>query len=167
MKIKGPKELVAFVELVNTIQSIRDLMKQHLRNKIRQNKFDITVEMMEVLVVLMYNEKLNQQEIAEAVRKNKASLTSLLDNLESRNLIIRQPDRTDRRNNIISLTKQGVAYNKKLLPMVTEFYEQFQKCFAHLDLIKLTHTLQQIHFKILDKTNSSKTNYSNPQSHFC
>ncbi len=156
MKIKGPKELVAFVELVNVIQSIRDCLKQHLRDKLRQNKFDITVEMMEVLGVLMYNEKLNQQEIAEIVRKNKASLTSLLDNLESRNLIVRQPHTTDRRNNIISLTKEGIAYNKKLLPMVTEFYEQFQKGFAHIDLIKLTKTLQQIQFKIMEKPCSTK-----------
>ena len=148
MKIQGPKGLVDFVELVDVIQSVQDGIRQHIRTKIRQHKLDITFEMLEVLAVVKYNPGINQQEIAKAVRKNKASLTSLIDNLATRGLVRREPDPQDRRNNIIVLTKEGAIYGKRLLPMVADLYDHFQTGLACIDIQKITKTLRQLQTNI-------------------
>ncbi len=154
MKVQGPKELSKFIELTDVIQGIRDAMRQHMRTRLREHNYDITFEMLEVLLVLWKRDKRNQQEIADAVRKNKASLTSLLDNLTARKLVFRHPDPNDRRNNIISLTKEGIAYEDKLVPLITEFYETFRDDFEGLQLDIITQSLKQLYSSILEKGKS-------------
>ncbi|MGG5905596.1 MarR family transcriptional regulator, partial [Sphingobacterium daejeonense] len=46
----------------------------------------------QVLAVLWREHELNQQDIAEAVQKSKASVTPLIDNLCKRDLVQRIPD---------------------------------------------------------------------------
>lgn len=46
---------------------------------------------------------MNQQQIADSVFKNKASLTSLLANMERKDLVVRNEDTSERRNKIIIL----------------------------------------------------------------
>ena len=82
----------------------------------------MTYEMLQVMMVLWKKHQVNQQEVANAVQKNKASLTPLIDNLVEINLVTRSEDPGDRRNKIISLTKKGKAYKAKLAPMIAEIY---------------------------------------------
>jgi DNA-binding MarR family transcriptional regulator len=50
-----------------------------------------------------------QSELAAAVRRDKTRLIPILDRLESRGLLTRTPDPTDRRNRVIALTDEGRA----------------------------------------------------------
>ena len=85
---------------------------------------DITYEMIRVIKVLSRNGATNQQEIADRTNRNKASLTSLLDNMMKRNLIVRAEDPSDRRNKIISLTKLGKETEALVDPMLHDFYQK-------------------------------------------
>lgn len=105
---------------------MRISMKQYVQRKIREDNLDLTYEMVQVLGVLWSKGELNQQEIADNVQKNKASLTSLLDNLAKRNLIVRTEDPHDRRNKIISLTETGSDHKSQIEPLLKGFYECLQ-----------------------------------------
>ncbi|MCK8494972.1 MULTISPECIES: MarR family winged helix-turn-helix transcriptional regulator [Spirosoma] len=96
--------------------------RQFVQQKLKQQKFDLTYEMLQVMGYLWENDGVNQQEIANATLKDKASLTYLIDNLTRRELVYRQEDTNDRRNKLIFLTDQGKQLKQEILPWIYEMY---------------------------------------------
>lgn len=91
--------------------------KQFLQGKLREHNIDLTFEMMQVLYHLWNRDGINQQEIAMATAKDKASITYVLDNLVKRALVYRQ-EGADRRNKLIFLTTEGKNMKKKVQPWI-------------------------------------------------
>ncbi len=121
--LKREKDQEAIVGFVDAIISVRQAMKQLSQQKIREwHDREMTYEMFQVLIVLWKKNQVNQQEVANTVQKNKASVTPLIDNLVKIKLVTRSEDPNDRRNKIISLTKKGKEYKKKFAPMIDEIY---------------------------------------------
>lgn len=79
----------------------------------RANDIAITPEQWVVLLYLSFKDGITQNELAISTYKDKPSITRLLDNLEKRSLIARLADRKDRRNNLIYITKAGIAIHSK------------------------------------------------------
>jgi DNA-binding MarR family transcriptional regulator len=98
-------------------------MKGFMRQKFKEHDVNITFEMLQVLRFLWKQDGINQQEIADAILKDKASLTYLIDNLVRRKLVQRTEDSQDRRNKIITLTKEGQEMKDLILPWITEMFE--------------------------------------------
>jgi MarR family transcriptional regulator, organic hydroperoxide resistance regulator len=120
---KNQKEGDAIIEFVDAVITVRQAIKQLAQQKIKDlHDREITYEMLQVLIVLWKKNQVNQQEVANTVQKNKASLTPLIDNLVKKKLVTRSEDPGDRRNKIISLTRTGRQYKKKFAPMMTELY---------------------------------------------
>lgn len=143
-----PEELQKLMALMDAIHNVRMSIKMHLQNKIREYNYNITFEMFQVLAVLWRQNNINQQEIADRVQKNKASLTPLIDNLSKRNLVVRNEDPVDRRNKIISLTKEGYKYREKLQPMIHEIYESFKIDISVSELENVTEMLRKLNQNI-------------------
>jgi MarR family transcriptional regulator, organic hydroperoxide resistance regulator len=120
---KNKKESGTIIEFVDAVINVRQAFKQLAQQKIKDlHDREITYEMLQVLLVLWKRNQVNQQEVANTVQKNKASLTPLIDNLVKKKLVTRSEDPGDRRNKIISLTPTGKQYKKKFAPMMTELY---------------------------------------------
>ncbi|MFL9842909.1 MarR family winged helix-turn-helix transcriptional regulator [Flavobacterium rhizosphaerae] len=150
MKFSIHPHLSDFVELLDAMQAVRDTMKQYVRCRIKECNIDITFEMLEVLIILFKNEKgLNQQEIAYVLRKNKATITSIIDNLSNRNLVVRTIDKNDRRNKIIKATPEANAYKEKIQPMMNSFYEIFQNDFSPEQVAPVTKMMRKMHGDML------------------
>lgn len=124
-------------------------MKQFIQRKLRKHGIDLTYEMLQVLTVLWRKGKMNQQDIADNIQKNKASLTSLLDNLEKRGLVMRSEDPSDRRNKIISLTPLGLQYRVQFQPIFNEFYETLSKDVSKEKLREIGMLLNQIYKNLM------------------
>ncbi len=135
--------------MIDAILNIRIAMKQYVQRRIREDKLDLTYEMVQVLAVLWRKGEINQQEIADHVQKNKASLTSLLDNLAKRNLIIRNEHPADRRNKIISLTESGKEYEKQLKPLLNDFYQVLTRNLPRQEMKKITGQLKNMEANLL------------------
>lgn len=110
--------------LKDTITNLRVGMKKDIQKQLREGNFDITYEMLQVLSLLWRKSDLNQQDIANELQKNKASITPLIDNLSKRKLVVRTEDSSDRRNKIISLTKLGKDYKEEFLPLTNELFNR-------------------------------------------
>ncbi len=120
---KMQQEGDAIIEFVDALINARQAIKQLAQQKIKDlHDREISYEMLQVLIVLWKKHQVNQQEIANRVQKNKASLTPLIDSLVTKKLVTRATDPADRRNKIISLTSTGKQYKKKFAPMMTEIY---------------------------------------------
>jgi DNA-binding MarR family transcriptional regulator len=96
--------------------------KSFLRNKFKEHNLNLTFEMLQVLNHLWTKEGINQQELANLLLKDKASLTYLIDNLAKRDLVQRTEDGNDRRNKIITLKPEGAKLKDIIRPWIDEMY---------------------------------------------
>ncbi len=144
MKLEKKKDLTRITELMDAIRDIRKVMQVHFSQKVKEHNLDVTIEMLEVLYVLWEKDNINQQEIVDKTNRNKASLTSLIDNLTSRGLVQRNPDPTDRRSNLIALTQEGRNYQEKLVALLEEVYQSFQVDITAEELDSTVDVLKKI-----------------------
>lgn len=89
-----------------------------------QEGIGITTEQWSVLSCLWNQDKITQQAICDLTRKDKPSMTRLIDNLEKRNLVVRVSDSSDRRINLIHLTKEGVGLKQKTTDVVQKIVDK-------------------------------------------
>ena len=68
---------------------------------------------MDGVVISMGKDGVTQQELCNATFKDKPSMTRLIDNMERLNLVVRISGKTDRRINLIHLTKTGRDLEEK------------------------------------------------------
>jgi len=88
------------------------------------NGIAMTIEQFKVMVVLWQEGSSTQQNIADFVGKDKASVTRLIAGLEKRSLIARSAHKDDKRCNLVTLTSQGIAMEKPTM-LVLEEANQF------------------------------------------
>jgi len=112
-----------FSTFLHALSKVTAAMKGFMRQKFKEHGVDITFEMLQVLRFLWQKNGVNQQEIADAVLKDKASLTYLIDNLVRRKLVQRTEDSQDRRNKIIFLTNEGQQMKELIEPWMKEMYQ--------------------------------------------
>ncbi len=119
--------------------------RQFIQQKLKAANLDLTFEMLQILSYLSDKEGTNQQEIANATVKDKASLTYLIDNLTRRELVYRQEDEQDRRNKLIFLTpKAKLLLSETLLPYLDEMYVKVTQGLSNEDIegvIKVIRTM--------------------------
>lgn len=104
------------------MQTLSNNVRQYFHKRISELHINMTYEMVRVLILLNEHKYMNQQQIADLTFKNKASLTSLLNNMEKRNLVVRNEDQSDKRNKIITLTPTGKDLFSKVNPVFEEMY---------------------------------------------
>lgn len=95
------KEIVVYLNLAGC------KLKQYTANLLRKNGIDLTPEQFLTIDVLWNQGAMSQTSLAEALQKDKNSVTKLVDALEAKSLVVRQRDRQDRRSNIIVLTDKA------------------------------------------------------------
>lgn len=115
------------VDFLHQFYKVTGVMKSFMRQQFKAHDLDITFEMLQVLQFLWNKDGVNQQEIADAILKDKASLTYLIDNLVRRKLVQRTEDSHDRRNKIITLTTPGQEMQNKIEPSIAEMYRLASK----------------------------------------
>lgn len=133
--------MIKLIELIDSIKEIRFVIQSYFKKKLKNNDLGITVEMFEVLIVLSRRNPINQQQIADTVRKNKANLTPIIDKLSAKDLVLRQEDESDRRNKLIVLTEEGKKMCRVYNTMFEEFYTKFLK---DIDLNNVEKTISML-----------------------
>ncbi len=116
----------------------------------QESGFDITVEMWQVLMMLWYKNGLSQQEIINCIGKEKTTITRIINNMERRNLIIRVPDRKNRRNNLIYLTHYGKELQNKLVPIAENIQEKAIYNLNENEISELKRILRKIHNNLIE-----------------
>jgi DNA-binding MarR family transcriptional regulator len=84
------------------------------------SEFDITPGLFGVLVVIEANPDLKQSDLARAVRLDRSTVVTIVDNLERRQLVVRRASDTDRRSNALQLTAGGQKLLRTLKRRVAE-----------------------------------------------
>ncbi|MCW8796270.1 MAG: MarR family winged helix-turn-helix transcriptional regulator [Chlorobium sp.] len=94
------------------------VLRKAFASRITKSAESISPEQFVVLVRLSSGQGFNQNEIAEYLLKDDASITRILDSLEKKGLAVRKKAEHDRRANIAFITERGTALVEKVFPMV-------------------------------------------------
>jgi DNA-binding MarR family transcriptional regulator len=119
-------------------------LKAALQRFFKDNGFEITAEQWSIIRRLGEEEGLSQREIGEKAAKDKPNITRMLDALEKKRIIFRQPDPRDRRKYCIYLTKDGRRLHDRLLPKVQGLRQRVTANLAPQDLELVKDTLNKI-----------------------
>ena len=96
-------QTVIFYSIEKAIKSYRQFAQQQLRNA----GFTITIDQWLIMKSLIDAPGISQQEIAEKVFKDNASVTRIIDLLVSSGYVKRTLHKDDKRRSHLSITKQG------------------------------------------------------------
>ena len=128
-------------KLLEDMQTLSVNVRQYMHKQITSLELDVTYEMVKVLFILSEHKELNQQQIADLTLKNKASLTSLIDNLQKRNLVIRTEDVLDRRNKIVTMTDQGKATLETVKPVLKTLFQDLYQDISLEEINMMIHVI--------------------------
>ncbi len=85
-----------------------------------QEDLNITTEQWTVLSCLWKEDEVTQSHLCDLTRKDKPSMTRLIDNLQRNGIVVRVPHATDRRVNLIHLTQYGSELRVKVTDVVQD-----------------------------------------------
>ncbi|MEG1555312.1 MAG: MarR family transcriptional regulator [Bacteroidales bacterium] len=110
-------------EVMYALLRVQTSFRQAIQRSMKQHNIDLTFEMLQIMVYLWRKDGINQQELADSTFKDKASLSALLNNLETKKLVKRIAATHDRRNKNILLTEHGKECGKLVKPLLSEIYQ--------------------------------------------
>ena len=138
--IDSKGELPGFV-IERTIKK----MKHSFAKILSELNADFTVDQWIVLQILYKNGPLNQFEIADIAVKDRPTITRIIDILADKSLLIRKPDKSDRRRFMIQLTGNGKKAVESIHPEVVKFRRKAYQGLSEPDMQKLKSIMDKIH----------------------
>jgi len=139
-------------ELVILISQLDRLGNYYLNHSFEKNGFPITREQWIVMKLLWEKNGVSQQDLADELMKNKASITSLIENMEKKELIFRKTNSFDKRSKMVFLTDRG----KEIRQNIDEHFHKITQEFVNeIETSNLNQTKDVLE-KILDNLVSMK-----------
>ncbi|MEM9984772.1 MAG: MarR family transcriptional regulator [Bacteroidota bacterium] len=120
-------------------------MTKSINARFKELGIPINLDQWIVLVHLWQEDGQNQAQLGETAGHNKTTVTRAIDTLEKRNLVLRIPDKQDRRNKLIYLTNQGKDMQDKLTPIALEIHTQAVKGISDSDLETCKSVLRRMY----------------------
>ncbi len=114
-------------ELFRQLMRVRAVFRQAMLKKLKENNIEMTFEMLQIMHALWLDQGISQQTLAFNTVRDKASLTSLINNLEKKGLVERKSIATDGRSKLIFLSEKGEELSLILKPMVNDVYAHIEK----------------------------------------
>lgn len=97
-----------------------------------------------VLQALQDGKTLNQKALADFADIEQPGMTTLLARMERDGLIQREPDPTDRRNTLVTLTPDGQRKSRNIVPIMEHLTDAALKGFTPLERDILVTLLERI-----------------------
>nr|WP_321401644.1 MarR family transcriptional regulator [uncultured Desulfobacter sp.] len=127
---------------------------KRLSKKFQDAGFDISYEQWSVLVHLYREDGQTQQALARTAVKDKAAVTRLLNGLEKKNIVLRIPDRNDKRSNFVYLTNKAKEIKPHLVGFVEEMLDEAAQGLDPEEMDRCRTTINRI-FSNFDRLNNT------------
>lgn len=133
-------ETINFYLLDKAIRTYR----MYSQKKLKENGYKITVDQWLIIKVLMEHPGISQQEIAEKVFKDNASVTRIIELLVKSHYLDRKVNPKDRRTSILTVTPEGEDIIAKVQSLVLQNRKVAQNGLTIEELENLNKTLKKI-----------------------
>lgn len=126
------------------LRSLAHQMKNYADRRL--DDFGITQEQSHTLgYIYRHQEKgISQKDIMKTFDRKGSTVSSILKNLEKRNLVYRKVNPEDTRSKILKLTDEGITLVESFTKVFDEIEERMILNFAEEDKIKLKEYLEQM-----------------------
>jgi len=129
----------------------RSIIKR-LTKKFSDAGFDVSYEQWSILVHLYRKDGQTQQELSNIAVKDKAAITRLLNVLEKKNIVLRIPDRNDKRSKLVYLTNKAKDFKVDLIAVVEDLLLEAEQGISLEEMVSCKTTLNKI-FSNFDRLN--------------
>lgn len=113
-------------------------------DKLKQQGLNISMEQAIILKILHEEDGRPQNDMALVTNRHKATLTRLLDTMEKNHLVVRIPDKEDKRVKRIYLTKLGRQYFTAMGKVFEEAANEVQKGLTKTEIKTLISILKKV-----------------------
>ncbi|MBD3183874.1 MarR family transcriptional regulator [Candidatus Poribacteria bacterium] len=131
--------------LFSLIKWVSKAFRAKLNHSFTKAGHNVTSEQWRILRCLWHKDGQRQQDLADVARKDKTSITRIIDSMEKRDLVVRVPDRLDRRQNLIYLTNKAKRLQEDLTEIIRKTALQAQQGIDPDDLETLREVLTKLH----------------------
>lgn len=97
-----------------------------------------------VLTLISSNQNPSQSAVARALGVERSTMVAVIDGLENRNLVIRQPSMTDRRSNALVLSDKGKVLVEKAIEMAIVAEEETGAALSEEESVQLLTLLRKL-----------------------
>ncbi len=105
---------------------------------------DITPGLFGMLQVIAANPGLGQSRLAEAMEVDRSTIVKVVDQLEGRGLIVREPSPTDKRSHCLALTAKGRKALRRMEALVLKHENEFTKVLSADEREELIRLLERL-----------------------
>lgn len=130
--------------LFYTLEKSIKVYRKFAQNQILKEGYDITIDQWLVLKTLQENDQLPQNQIAELVFKDYASITRIIELLVQKEYIRRKINATDRRKFELEITEKGNKMIEDIYPIVMENRKQALSGLAEGEVKQLKELLEKL-----------------------
>jgi DNA-binding MarR family transcriptional regulator len=142
------KDNSCYEELLRAIAYGWLFLRQRGKKMIADLNYDLTFEQVFVLQILEKEDGLKLGVLAEKADRERTTMSRMVDGLERRNLAIRVPDKYDKRQKLVYLTKLGRKRNEEMIHLIDKFVEMF---FRRVNKKQVESTLETLQLIFADK----------------
>lgn len=114
------------------------------QKELRANGFTITIDQWLVIKAILENPGIAQNELAEMVFKDTASVTRIIELLVKAGYLDRQTDPADRRKTLLTVKDEGIKIIEKVQVLVLKNRDRALETISKEDLETTNRTLKQI-----------------------
>ena len=105
---------------------------------------DVTPGQFGVLAIIDANPGLNQSELGQAMGVDRSTVVAVIDRLEGRDLVVRDPSPKDRRSYALRLSDKGQNLLSDLIPMVEKYDRQAANKLTDEEVVTLVDLLRRM-----------------------
>lgn len=125
------------------IEKTNKVIRRYSQERFVEAGFDITVDQWLVLKKINDTERITQIELAEALFKDRASITRILGLLQDKKLV-NKTEGADKRSNELSLTSAGKKFMEQAVTIVKSTRKKGIEMFDEKEIAQLQSSLQKI-----------------------
>lgn len=118
---------------------IRKVFLKHIGEPLQLSTVEFTV-----LSLVASNVDVTQKQLSQTLAVSAPNITTLLDRLEQRQLLVRVRSETDRRSQLIRLTRKGSALARRALDVSTTMEQDVLRHLTGAERAILTELLQKV-----------------------
>ena len=134
-------EQSVFLLLKQTSKAFRE----KLNRSFTEAGYDVTGEQWRIIRCLWHKDGQTQQDLSNVVNTEKTGITRIIDSMEKLDLVVRVPDRIDRRQNLIYLTNKGKRLQEELMRIYKDVSLEIQEGIDPEQLDIFRQVLTRIH----------------------
>lgn len=127
--------------------------KLHRLSKLNLDRFNLSGAEYGIIRILG-DQALTLSELSQQVLKVNSNTTAMIDHLEAKGLVKREPDPVDRRVIRVRLTEAGIKLRKEVVPKQERFIQDLLMPLTDFETTALTALLEKVE-KICDTDNSN------------